>query len=123
MCEQSFLVYVTVLTHVVIAVDRYRLVVHPMKLRPPTCLCVLGTWVMSVCVVLPYALFIKFIDLAQVLHRDQFDGVGICWQNLERHIEEYIRAMFISLYCMPLAIIAFLNVKVTEYCHYSSIAV
>lgn len=108
--------YVTVLTHVVIAVDRYRLVVHPMKLRPPACLCVIGTWALAVCVVLPYALFIKFIDLEQVLNSKDFRGVGICWQNLERHTEEYIRAMFISLYCLPLAVIAFLNVKVSSKC-------
>lgn len=68
--------------------------------------------VVAVCVVLPYAVYLKYNDLG-LLFGPALEGVGVCWVNQERHIEEYLRAMFVVLYCLPLAVIAFLYIRVS----------
>ncbi len=108
----SLPVHVAMLTHALIAVDRYRRILRPMAARLPAGLCLLAVWVVALCVVLPQAVFIKYIDLAATLGDDRFVGAAICCVNVERHIEQYIRAMFVVMYCLPLAVIAFLYVKV-----------
>ncbi len=108
----SFPIHASMLNYMMIAVDRYRYIVHPMKSRVPAGLCAIAIWVVAVCVVLPYAMFIKYIDLGAILG-DNFQGVGICWVNQEHNIEVYLRAMFVALYCLPLAIIAFLYIRVS----------
>lgn len=107
----SFPVHASMLTYMVIAVDRYRLIVHPMKSRVPTGLCVIAVWVAGVCVVLPYAVYIRYSDLGVL--GEQFDGVGLCWISMSKNIQEYIRAMFVILYCLPLATMNFLYVRVS----------
>ncbi|XP_046368330.1 prolactin-releasing peptide receptor-like isoform X1 [Haliotis rufescens] len=109
---QCFPVYASMMTFLMIAIDRYRTIVHPFKSRLPAGLCTIAVWVVAVCVVLPFAVYIKYIDLGASLGA-RFNGVGICYVYFERRIEEYIRAMFVTLYAMPLAIIAFLYVRVS----------
>lgn len=109
---QCFPIHASMLSYLMIAIDRYRFIVTPFKTRTPAGLCIIGVWVAAVCVVLPYAVYIKFIDLGAILG-PRFEGVGICYVNQERNIEEYIRAMFVTLYAMPLAVIGFLCVKVS----------
>ena len=109
---QIFPIHASMLTFLMIAIDRYRLIVNPFKTRVPAGLCTIAVWVCAICVVLPLAVYIKYIDLGAFLGR-RFDGVGICYINKERQVEEYLRAMFVTLYVMPLAIIAFLYVKVS----------
>ena len=109
---QIFPIHASMLTFLMIAIDRYRLIVNPFKARVPAGLCTIAVWVCAICVVLPLAVYIKYIDLGAFLG-DSFEGVGICYINQERQIEEYLRAMFVTLYVMPLAIIAFLYVKVS----------
>lgn len=109
---QFFPIHASMLTFLMIAIDRYRLIVNPFKSRVPAGLCVIAAWVGAVCVVLPHAVYIKYIDLG-ALFGQKFHGVGICYVNMERHIEEYFRAIFVTLYALPLAIIGFLFVKVS----------
>lgn len=108
----SFPIHASMLTHTVMAVDRYRLILYPMKSRVPAGLCVIAVWVAGVCVVLPYAVYIKFIDL-EAEFGPMFDGVGVCMVLMPKHIQEYIRATFVVMYCLPLAIMAFLYVRVS----------
>ena len=109
---QIFPIHASMLTFLMIAIDRYRLIVNPFKTRAPAGLCTIAVWVCAICVVLPLAVYIKYIDLGAFLG-EKFEGIGICYINKERQIEEYLRAMFVILYVMPLAIIAFLYVKVS----------
>ncbi|KAK0070334.1 neuropeptide Y receptor type 5, partial [Biomphalaria pfeifferi] len=109
---QWFPAHASMLTFLMIAIDRYRIIVHPFKSRLPAGLCVTAVWVGSICLVLPYAIYIKYIDLGAFLG-EEFKGVGICYVFVERRIEEYIRAMFVTLYAMPLAVIALLYVRVS----------
>ena len=109
---QCFPIHASMLTYLVMAIDRYRLIVLPFKSRAPAGLCIIGVWVAAVCIVLPFAVYIKYIDLGAILGF-RFSGVGLCYLSHERDIEEYIRAMFVTLYAMPLAVICFLCVKVS----------
>ena len=109
---QFFPIHASMLTFLMIGIDRYRLIVNPFKARVPAGLCIIATWVGAICVVLPHAVYIKYIDLG-ALFGEKFSGVGICYVNMERHIEEYFRAMFVTLYALPLAIIGFLFVKIS----------
>nr|KAG5692272.1 hypothetical protein BaRGS_007180 [Batillaria attramentaria] len=109
---QSFPIHASILTFLMIAIDRYRLILHPFKSRLPAGLCVIAVWVTAVCTVLPFAIYIKYIDLGATLG-EEFEGVGICYVAIEERIEEYIRALFVTLYVMPLAVIAFLFVRIS----------
>lgn len=109
---QDVPIHATMATMVFIAVDRYRMIVSPSRPRLPPFIAVLAVWVMSVCVVLPYAVYMNYIDL-QVLFGEQFTGVGICTVNLGDDIAEYTRGLFVVLYAFPLALITFLHVRVS----------
>ncbi|XP_037798082.1 orexin receptor type 1-like [Penaeus monodon] len=109
---QDVPIHASMATMVFIAVDRYRMIVYPLKPRVPPFIAVLAVWVMSLCVVLPYAVYMNYIDL-QVLFGRQFKGVGICTVNLGDDIAEYTRGLFVVLYAFPLALILFLHVRVS----------
>ena len=49
----AFPIHATMMTHVVIAIDRYRFIVHPMKSRIPAGLCIIAVWVRRMQTVLP----------------------------------------------------------------------
>ncbi|XP_037779448.1 5-hydroxytryptamine receptor 1D-like [Penaeus monodon] len=110
---QDIPMHATMATMVFIAVDRYRIIFTPTKPRLPPFASVVAVWILSVCVVLPYAVYMNYIDL-QTLFGPQFEGVGICTVNLTDEITEYIRGLFVVLYAFPLALIAFLHVRVSS---------
>jgi hypothetical protein len=55
--------HTTTLTFVLMAWDRLRFIRHPTKARMPAFVCIIGTWLASVCFVLPYPIYIIYIDL------------------------------------------------------------
>jgi hypothetical protein len=60
---QDIPLHVTMLSFLLIAVDRYRLMLDPTKPRMPSFVCALGTWLLAVCIVLPYPIYITYLDL------------------------------------------------------------
>lgn len=109
---QDFPFYLTLLTFVAIACDRYRYAMNPLKRRIPPLLCLTGVAIVAGILTLPYAAYTKFLDLQQYLGH-QFQGTGICAINLTENIEEYIRGLFIVLYALPVALVIYLHVKVS----------
>ncbi|XP_069177589.1 5-hydroxytryptamine receptor 1D [Procambarus clarkii] len=109
--EPDVPIHATMVTMVFVSMDRYRTIVTPNKARLPPFIAVLAVWVVSVCVVLPYAVYMHYIDLQEVFG-DQFEGAGICTVNLGDDIAEYIRGLFVVLYALPLALVTFLHVRV-----------
>jgi hypothetical protein len=69
------------LSFLLIAVDRYRLMLDPTKPRMPSFVCALGTWLLAVCIVLPYPIYITYLDL----------GVSTCTFLLLMQLEYVIR--------------------------------
>ncbi|XP_074641206.1 neuropeptide Y receptor type 2-like [Tubulanus polymorphus] len=108
---QSFPIHVSMLTFVIIAVDRYRLILYPMKPRVPAGLCTIAAWGISVCLVLPIAVYFRFINIGDLL--PEYDGFGICYIRIGENYAEFVRAIFVTMYAVPLAVIAFLHIKVS----------
>ncbi|XP_013790487.2 neuropeptide Y receptor type 5-like [Limulus polyphemus] len=104
--------YATFLTFLSIAFDRYKAILNPLKPRNIAGFWLLGTWVSSFLVALPYSVYSEYVDLEKYFG-EQFKGVGICVVNVENNIEEFIRALFIVLYATPAVLIMYLHLKVT----------
>ncbi|CAM1296850.1 Uncharacterised protein g1668 [Pycnogonum litorale] len=118
---QDIPIHVSILTYVVIALHRYRCIMHPMKPKIPTYLMMTSVWIVSVCIVLPYLFYVHYIDIQKYMRLflpdeeskfEQFKGSGLCTVNVEI-IHEYMRGMFVVLYTLPITIIAFLYIKIS----------
>ncbi|XP_049820202.1 neuropeptide F receptor isoform X2 [Aethina tumida] len=94
---QDIPLHTTTLTFLLIFWDRYRYVRRPTKPRLPAFVCIVGTWLTSVCLVLPYPIYIMYVDLGKYLEAEQFYGVGLCTVNLVDDMNEYIRGIFIVM--------------------------
>lgn len=51
------------LTFVLIALDRHRFLQDPIRPRVPAFVCATGSWLMAICIVLPYPIYTTYIDL------------------------------------------------------------
>ena len=60
---QDIPMHVSTLSFLLIAVDRYRFMLDPMKPRMPSFVFALGSWLLAVCIVLPYPIYITYLDL------------------------------------------------------------
>lgn len=105
--------HASMLTFLLIAFDRYRQILYPLKPPVSSFMCMISVWVATVFAVLPYAVYTRYLDLELYLGA-QFKGTGICAINVEDNIEEYIRGLFIIMYVLPLGLIAYLHVKSSE---------
>ncbi|GFT03108.1 g_PROTEIN_RECEP_F1_2 domain-containing protein [Nephila pilipes] len=105
--------HATMLTFLLIAFDRYRQTLYPLKQPIPAFLCMVGVWIATFIAVLPYAVYTRYLDL-ELYFGAQFKGTGICAINVEDNIEEYIRGLFIIMYVLPLGLMAFLHIKASE---------
>ncbi|XP_046385712.1 5-hydroxytryptamine receptor 1-like [Ischnura elegans] len=110
---QDIPIHVTMLSFVLIAADRHRLLMDPMKPRLPPLFCSVSAWLLALCIVLPYPFYTTYLDLGE-FKKEQFEGVGICAVNLGDDLQEYTRGLFIAMYVLPLAVIAFLYVRVSR---------
>ncbi|XP_046385710.1 5-hydroxytryptamine receptor 1-like [Ischnura elegans] len=110
---QDIPIHVTMLSFVLIAADRHRLLMDPMKPRLPPLFCSVSAWLLALCIVLPYPIYTTYLDLGD-FKKEQFDGVGICAVNIGDDLQEYMRGLFIVMYVLPLAVIAFLYVRVSR---------
>ncbi|KAF5289199.1 hypothetical protein FQR65_LT00085 [Abscondita terminalis] len=105
-------IHASTLTFLLIAWDRFRYVRNPSKPRLPACVCVIGTWLTALCLVLPYPIYITYVDLGK--HLNTLYGVGICIINLADDMQEYMRGIFLVMYAGPLATICYLHVKISR---------
>ncbi|XP_030754659.1 orexin receptor type 1-like [Sitophilus oryzae] len=104
---QDIPLHVTMLTYVCLAWDRRRYLRNPNKPRLPAFVCTIGTWLTSLCLVLPYPIYITHIDLGVFLKSPEYEGVSICIVNLADDMKEYMRGTFLVTYAGPLAAISY----------------
>ncbi|RWS23742.1 prolactin-releasing peptide receptor-like protein [Leptotrombidium deliense] len=78
----------------------------------PAFWCLLFAWFISLIAVLPYTVYIEFIDLSHLLPIEP-EGNGFCVVNLDGNIQEYIRCLFISFYIIPIALVAYFHARTT----------
>ncbi|CAD6216199.1 GSCOCG00004418001-RA-CDS [Cotesia congregata] len=102
--------HVSMMTYLLIAGDRYRLLSDPGKPRIPAFVCALGSWFFAICIVLPFPIYTTYLDLSS-FKKGHFDGLGICLGNLVDDIQQYMRGLFLLTYVAPLAITAYIYVK------------
>ncbi|XP_034945210.1 probable G-protein coupled receptor 83 [Chelonus insularis] len=85
--------HVSMMTYLLIAGDRYRVLSDPGKPRIPAFVCSLGSWFFAVCIALPHPIYTVHIDLSEF--QNDFDGLGICITNLVDNIQQYMRGLFL----------------------------
>ncbi|XP_049951963.1 substance-P receptor-like [Schistocerca serialis cubense] len=107
---QDIPLHVTMLTFLLMATDRYRLVLYPYKPRIPVCICALGTWMLAICIVVPYPFYITYLDLEGNYVRG-LRGIGVCMVNLPESMEDYMRGLFVLTYVLPLLCMMYLFVR------------
>ncbi|XP_066908846.1 uncharacterized protein [Halyomorpha halys] len=83
-----------------------------MKPRIPAFVCATGSWLMAICIVLPYPIYTTYLDLGKYI--GQFQGVGICAINLQDDMQEYMRGLFLAMYVLPLAVTAYLYIRMSR---------
>ncbi|XP_049798169.1 prolactin-releasing peptide receptor-like [Schistocerca nitens] len=109
---QDIPLHVTMLTFVLLATDRYRLVLYPYKPRVPLCICAMGSWLLAVCIVVPYPFYLTYLDLG--LLWKPLEGTGFCIVNLVASMQDYMRGLFLFTYVLPLSTMAYLFVRVSQ---------
>ncbi|XP_047005091.1 neuropeptide FF receptor 2-like, partial [Schistocerca americana] len=107
---QDIPLHVTMLTFLLMATDRYRLVLYPYKPRIPVCICALGTWMLAICIVVPYPFYITYLDL-EFFISSHLRGIGVCMVNLPESMEDYMRGLFVLTYVLPLLCMMYLFVR------------
>lgn len=56
--------HVSMLTYLLMAFDRFRFLQDPTRARIPAFVMATGSWLMALCIVLPYPIYTTYIDLA-----------------------------------------------------------
>jgi hypothetical protein len=79
---QDIPMHVSTLSFLLIAVDRYRYMLDPMKPRMPSFVCALGSWLLAVCIVLPYPIYITYLDLGVSKNTLHSLNVTDCGKNV-----------------------------------------
>lgn len=95
------------LSLLIMIAERYRLLRYPLKFPFPTLLTILGILAISLCVSLPFSIYIKYYDVSKLV---ETEGLGLCLQE-EKGIHEYIRILFVVMYAFPLLLMTLLLIK------------
>ncbi|XP_046658667.1 prolactin-releasing peptide receptor-like isoform X2 [Homalodisca vitripennis] len=110
---QDIPMHVSMLTYLLIAFDRFRYLQDPTRARIPAFVMATGSWLMALCIVLPYPIYTTYVDLGKY-DKVQLQGVGICAVNLADDMQEYVRGLFFAMYLLPLVTIAYLYVRMSR---------
>ncbi|XP_055712349.1 orexin/Hypocretin receptor type 1 isoform X2 [Phlebotomus papatasi] len=109
---QDIPLHVAIITHLLIAWDRMRWLMDPLKARLPAFVCSCATWLAGMVIALPYPIYTTYLDLGMYLK--QFRGVGICAVNLVDDMQEYMRGLFVIMYCAPVTILSYLYIRTSR---------
>ncbi|XP_059615127.1 orexin/Hypocretin receptor type 1 [Phlebotomus argentipes] len=109
---QDIPLHVAIITHLLIAWDRMRWLMDPLRARLPAFVCSCATWLAGMVIALPYPIYTTYLDLG--LYMKQFRGVGICAVNLVDDMQEYMRGLFVIMYCAPVTILSYLYIRTSR---------
>ncbi|GAB0096355.1 G protein-coupled receptor, rhodopsin-like [Sergentomyia squamirostris] len=109
---QDIPLHVAIITHLLIAWDRMRWLMDPLKARLPAFVCSCATWLAGMVIALPYPIYTTYLDLG--LYLKHFRGVGICAVNLVDDMQEYMRGLFVIMYCAPVTILSYLYIRTSR---------
>ncbi|XP_050543724.1 prolactin-releasing peptide receptor isoform X1 [Daktulosphaira vitifoliae] len=105
--------HVMMLTFLLMAIDRYKHLKHPNRMRLPPLTCAIACWLIAFCIVLPYPVYTAYLDLG-VYIKVQFEGVGICAVNMADDMQDYLRSLFVLTYLIPLLTMGYLYSKMSD---------
>lgn len=109
---QPVTVYVSIFTLATIAVDRYVVIMHPLRRRMSLQLSayvVLFIWILSCCLALPAMVHTYYVELDQ-------QGVTLCeefWGEQERQRQTYALCLLLITYLFPLLVILISYIKIS----------
>ncbi|KAL8187273.1 UNVERIFIED_CONTAM: hypothetical protein K2H54_042456 [Gekko kuhli] len=109
---QPVTVYVSIFTLATIAVDRYIVIVHPLRRRVSLQLSaymILFIWILSCCLALPAMAHTYYVELGQ-------QGVTLCeefWGDQERQRQTYAMCLLLITYLFPLLAILVSYIKIS----------
>ncbi|EDO64334.2 AGAP000383-PA [Anopheles gambiae str. PEST] len=109
---QDIPLHVAMLSHLLIAWDRKRWLTDPLKVRLPAFVCSCASWLAGLVIALPYPIYTTYLDLEKYL--PGFAGVGICAVNLVDDMQEYMRGLFVIMYCAPMTLLGYLYIRTSR---------
>ncbi|CAD7090563.1 unnamed protein product [Hermetia illucens] len=84
----------------------------PLRGRLPAFVCCCATWLTGMVIALPYPIYTTYLDLGTYVAGLQ--GVGLCFVNLIDDMQEYMRGLFVIMYCAPTTILAYLYIRTSQ---------
>ncbi|XP_055534659.1 uncharacterized protein LOC129724073 [Wyeomyia smithii] len=109
---QDIPLHVAMISHLLIAWDRKRWLTDPLKARLPAFVCSCASWLAGMVIALPYPIYTTYLDLGKYVPK--FEGVGICAVNLVDDMQEYMRGLFVIMYCGPMTLLGYLYIRTSR---------
>ncbi|XP_058445336.1 uncharacterized protein LOC131426540 [Malaya genurostris] len=109
---QDIPLHVAMISHLLIAWDRKRWLTDPLKARLPAFVCSCASWLAGMVIALPYPIYTTYLDLGKYVPK--FEGVGICAFNLVDDMQEYMRGLFVIMYCAPTTLLGYLYIRTSR---------
>ncbi|XP_058830624.1 uncharacterized protein LOC131689504 [Topomyia yanbarensis] len=109
---QDIPLHVAMISHLLIAWDRKRWLTDPLKARLPAFVCSCASWLAGMVIALPYPIYTTYLDLGKYVPK--FEGVGICAVNLVDDMQEYMRGLFVIMYCAPTTLLGYLYIRTSR---------
>ncbi|XP_065364831.1 uncharacterized protein LOC135957917 [Calliphora vicina] len=109
---QDIPLHVAMITHILIAWDRMRWLGDPLKGRFPAFVCCCATWLTGMVIALPYPIYTIYVEIGDFIPR--LGGMGLCVVNLMDDMHEYVRGLFLLMYCAPTVLLAYLYIRTSQ---------
>ncbi|KAM7347702.1 uncharacterized protein ACRADG_007209 [Cochliomyia hominivorax] len=109
---QDIPLHVAMITHILIAWDRMRWLGDPLKGRFPAFVCCCATWLTGMVIALPYPIYTIYVEIGDFIPR--LSGMGLCVVNLMDDMHEYVRGLFLLMYCAPTVVLAYLYIRTSQ---------
>lgn len=110
MCYMSavvpyILVHSSMLTFIIMSIDRYRSISHPGKRQLNVLVCLITIWISSICAAMPIVTYIHYRDIHYLNPRVRNNG--LCWSTGD----DYTNIVFVTIFTLPAVVIALILVK------------
>ncbi|XP_067641436.1 uncharacterized protein [Eurosta solidaginis] len=109
---QDIPLHVAMISHILIAWDRMRWLSDPLQGRLPAFVCCCATWLTGMVIALPYPIYTIYVELGDYVAK--LDGIGLCVVNLMDDMHEYMRGLFLLMYCAPAILLAYLYIRTSQ---------
>ena len=99
------LIHSSMLTFILMSVDRYRSIAHPNKRQLNVLVCLITIWISAICAATPVVTYIHYRDLNGLTNK--LANNGLCWSTGD----DYSKIVFVTIFTLPALVIALILVK------------